>query len=174
MTETGETYRWRGVNPRGEQVMGQMTLDVPGALAAIVEDRWRHGWRSLTVCRGPGPVPPPAVGPADVVAGIGKNPDNGYLGWWAEDSSSLLSANDAMTTSTHHRSGVPTEEGEASAAPPTDGPVCIACRKPVHQVLGIWAPTVWAHVSDDDARDCPQRGAHLTGMPVMAAKEASQ
>ena len=50
--------------------------------------------------------------------------------------------------------------------------VCTTCRKPVRQVPGIWAATVWAHADDGDARDCPDRGAHLTGTPVMAMVEA--
>lgn len=81
---TEETYRWRGVNPRGEQAMGQMTLD-PAALPALVEERYKKGWRSLTVCRGAGPVPPPAIGPADVVAAIERHLDTGKRGWWAEN-----------------------------------------------------------------------------------------
>jgi hypothetical protein len=78
-----ETYRWRGVNPHGEQAAGQITCD-PAALPTVVEARFQQGWRSLTVCRGPGPVPPPVTGPARIVAAIERSLDTGKRGWWAE------------------------------------------------------------------------------------------
>jgi hypothetical protein len=46
--------------------------------------------------------------------------------------------------------------------------VCTVCRRPVRKVPGIWAPSVWEHAETEDGRACPDLGAHLTGMPVMA------
>ena len=80
-------YRWRGVTSHGEQKCGRVSL-TPAALSVFVEDRFKHGWRSLTVCSGEGPVPPPAVGPADVVAVIGPHPDTGKRIWWSEGAGS--------------------------------------------------------------------------------------
>lgn len=75
-------YRWRGVDPRGNQRLGQMDIE-QGYLAPVVEHRFRQGWKLLTVCSGPGPVPPPAIGPADVVAEIKPHPETGRRTWWA-------------------------------------------------------------------------------------------
>ena len=74
-------YRWRGVNPRGQQQFGQADWrDLP----AEVEARFRSGWRFLIVCRGDGPVPPPAIGPAGLAAEIRPAPDTAKRSWWAE------------------------------------------------------------------------------------------
>ena len=67
-------YRWRGVNAIGQQKTGR--ADWPD-LAAEVERRFKSGWRSLVVCSGEGPVPPPAIGPAGMVAAIERHRDTG-------------------------------------------------------------------------------------------------
>jgi hypothetical protein len=77
-----ERYRWHGTDRRGARHAGVLTL-TPGQLAAEVEQRWRAGWRELTVCRGDGPVPP-RHGEDGQVAGIGRHPDTGWRTWWAE------------------------------------------------------------------------------------------
>jgi hypothetical protein len=76
-----DVYRWRGVARNGAQRSGRTTID---DLPAWVELRFGQGWRALTVCAGDGPVPPPAIGPSDVVARIGPHPDHGRRTWWAE------------------------------------------------------------------------------------------
>lgn len=43
-------FTWQGVNPAGNAVGGRMTID-PAHLAAIVEDRFKSGWRHLNVVR---------------------------------------------------------------------------------------------------------------------------
>jgi len=75
-------YRWRGVSPRGKHQSG--VADWPD-LAAEVETMFKRGWRSLIVCTGGGPVPPPATGPAGLVAAIGPHPGTGRRTWWAEE-----------------------------------------------------------------------------------------
>ena len=74
-------YRWRGVTAHGQQQFGRSDWS---DLAAEVEARFKSGWRSLIVCDGDGPVPPPAVGPAGMVAAIERHLDTGKRGWWAE------------------------------------------------------------------------------------------
>lgn len=74
-------YRWRGVTPHGQQQYGR--ADWPD-LTAEIEKRFQAGWRSLTVCSGEGPVPPPAIGPAGVIAAITPHPDTGKRTWWTE------------------------------------------------------------------------------------------
>jgi hypothetical protein len=79
-----QTYRWRGVTPRGRQQSGCITLP-PGGLAAHVDALFRAGWRYLLICSGPGPVPP-RFGEENQVAGIDKHPDTGKrTGWWGAD-----------------------------------------------------------------------------------------
>lgn len=66
-------YKWRGVNRRGEAV-GGVTSAAPAALALIVEDRFKGGWRSLSVERD-----------GIEVAGIGPDPSRPHQRtWWAE------------------------------------------------------------------------------------------
>lgn len=78
-----ERYRWRGINPAGTFSSGVMMLGA-AKLAALVESRFAAGWRSLVICSGAGPVPPPAIGAADVVAEITKHPQTGRRVWWSE------------------------------------------------------------------------------------------
>lgn len=75
-------YRWRGVDPRGSQRGGRMTVS---SLPALVACRYDQGWRSLVITAGDGPTPPPAVGAEDVVAEITRHPDTGRRVWWAGD-----------------------------------------------------------------------------------------
>ena len=74
-----EVYRWRGVRG-GSQRQGREPI---ADLAAWTEARFDAGWSALTVCAGDGPVPPPAVGAAGVVAAIDRHPDTGRRRWWA-------------------------------------------------------------------------------------------
>lgn len=73
-------YRWRGVDPRGEAAAGRAAWP---DLATEVRRRFNAGWKTLVVCTGDGPVPPPAIGPAGVVAEIGRHPGTGQRSWWA-------------------------------------------------------------------------------------------
>jgi hypothetical protein len=57
----------------------------PAAVAAVVEDRYRQGWRSLSVYSGDGPVPPGGMADENnLVAAVEPNPDTGTRTWWAE------------------------------------------------------------------------------------------
>lgn len=77
-------YRWRGVSRTGTPRGGMKEI---GDLPAWVRDLYTQGWHDLVVCSGDGPVPPPAIGPAGVVAEITRHPDHGRRTWWAEDQS---------------------------------------------------------------------------------------
>jgi hypothetical protein len=74
------TFRFRGVNPKGEAVSGRfVTSDLP----AHTEMRYRQGWRALLVCSGDGPVPP-SFADQGKVAVIEPHPETGKRTWWAE------------------------------------------------------------------------------------------
>jgi len=75
-------YRYSGVLPDGSHRAG--SADWPD-LESAVRRRFDAGWRSLKVCRGLGPIPPP-LGAADVVAEIRPHPETGRRVWWAEGS----------------------------------------------------------------------------------------
>jgi hypothetical protein len=74
-------YRWRGTAPNGEYKAGVWSCD---DLPAEVKTRFDRGWRSLIVCAGDGPVPPPADPQDGLVAVIGPHPQTGKRTWWAE------------------------------------------------------------------------------------------
>ena len=65
-------YRWRGINRRGTAAAGQTDCD-PATMARWVRDRYRQGWRRLTV---------EAAGRE--AGGISPHPDTGHRIWWAE------------------------------------------------------------------------------------------
>jgi hypothetical protein len=73
-------FRWRGVSRDGRASVGGMAID-PAHLPAVVEDRFKTGWRELTVTRD-----------GIEVAGIWLNPSNlGRRDWWAEGDGRSLS-----------------------------------------------------------------------------------
>lgn len=75
------TYRFRGVDPKGQHRFGRF---VTSDLGAHTEMRYRQGWRSLLICSGDGPVPPP-TDDEHRVAAIEAHPDTGKRIWWAEN-----------------------------------------------------------------------------------------
>jgi len=82
MTMTAAIYRWRGISPGGTFQSGMTDI---ADLAMWTAIRFDHGWHDVIVCSGDGPVPPPAIGAAGVVAAIDRHPDTGKRRWWAED-----------------------------------------------------------------------------------------
>ncbi len=77
----GMYYRWRGTDHNGEARHGSSNWP---DLDRAVRTLYGLGWTRLTVCSGPGPVPPPAAGPADVVATIGPHLGTGDRTWWVK------------------------------------------------------------------------------------------
>lgn len=66
-------YEWRGVKRDGRGSTGRLTID-PRHLSAIVEDRFKRGWRELTVTRN-----------SVTVGRIGRDPlKPRRRTWWAE------------------------------------------------------------------------------------------
>lgn len=74
-------YRYRGISRNGTARGGSREVE---DLPAWVAELFDKGWRDLVVCSGSGPVPPPAIEPADVVARIERHADTGRWTWWAE------------------------------------------------------------------------------------------
>jgi hypothetical protein len=72
MSIQGDAYVWQGVNRSGTASCGGGIATTP-ELAAIVEDRFRTGWRWLKVERD-----------GILVAAIERNPSTGRRSWWAE------------------------------------------------------------------------------------------
>ena len=68
-------YAWEGTNSRGEEHRGAWQM-LPAHVAAVVEDRFETGWRSLAVTQDG----------EESVAGIRQHPGKpGELQWWADE-----------------------------------------------------------------------------------------